>query len=116
MLTIGAITVATADGKSTEYECDQGGAEAGYRFRVVDLGRDVSQVLVLRKSHGNASVAGDAKVRRVGGGQDFSGRGIMLRRGAADPDGAFTATFTIKGRRGPETVRATCGKVETITL
>lgn len=116
MLTIGAVTVATADGKSTEYECDQGNAEAGYRFRVVDMGRDVSQVLVLRKSHGNASVAGDAKVRRVGSGGEFSGRGISLRRGATDSDGSFAATFTIKGRHGPETVRATCGKVETITL
>lgn len=116
MLSIGAATVATADGKSTEYECDQGGAEAGYRFRVVDLGRDASQILVLRKSHGNATVAGDAKVRRVGGGAEFTGRGITFRRGPSDSDGSFNGTFTIKGRHGPVTVKATCGKVETITL
>jgi hypothetical protein len=92
--------------KNVEYECDQGGANSGYRIRVVDLTPETSEVIVLKKSNGMASLVEDRKLKR----------GVGYKKSGVDSEGNWIGTFTLRGKRGTETVRAHCGRVETLTL
>lgn len=117
------LAVGAAEAKSVEYECDQGGSQSGYRIRVVELSRDLQEVIVLKKSNGSASVVADKKLKRVRGsanGNRFesnqSGHRMSFKKTNADSDGNWVGIFTIAEKRGPQIVQASCGRVETLTL
>lgn len=120
---IAVLAMGAAEAAKTEYECDDGNSGGGYRIRVVELNRDVREIIVLKKSNGSARVVENGKLRRAGGSPSnprFAGgkpgRALSFRSSAADADGNWTGTFTLPEKRGPLTVQAACGRVETLSL
>jgi hypothetical protein len=113
---LAAVSVGAALAKTAkvEYECDDGHAQSGYRIRVVELSRDVREMIVLKKANGSASLVGDQKLKADASGA--KGQGMSFKKSVMDADGNWTGTFTLSGKRGSQVVRASCGRVETITL
>lgn len=114
--TLAALTAATAQARGVEYECDDGSATSGYRIRIVELSKEIQEVLVLKKKNGSATLVEDRKLRRVGDRFESAkgGKRLTLKKSNADSAGNFTGTFTLPGKRGA--VKTACGKVETISL
>jgi hypothetical protein len=117
---LATLAVGAAEAKNTEYECDEGNANAGYRIRVVELSLDTQEVIVLKKKNGSASLVEDRKLKRVGSGTNYEfnrpNHRISFKKVNADSSGNWVGTFTIPGKRGSQTIQANCGRVETITL
>jgi hypothetical protein len=116
IITAVALAAAAAQARGVEYECDDGSAMSGYRIRVVEISKDLQEVLVLKKKNGSASLVEDRKLRRVGERFEFShgGKRMSFKKANVDAEGNFIGTFTLPGKRG--VVKASCGKVETITM
>ena len=116
IFTLAALTAATAQARGVEYECDDGSAMSGYRIRVVELTKEIQEVLVLKKKNGSATLVEDRKLRRVGDRYEFAkgGKRLSLRKTNVDSAGNFTGTFTLPGKRG--VVKTSCAPVETISL
>lgn len=118
-----ALGISAAEAKSVEYECDDGDQESGYRIRVVELSHEVQELIVLKKARGSADVVEVKKLKRItsdrhGIRYEFNkaGHRLALNKPTPDRDGNWTGTFTLPGKRGAQTVRASCGRVETLTL
>ena len=120
---LAALAAAAAEAKGIEYECDDGRAASGYRIRVVELSHDLQEVIVLKKSNGSATMIENKKLKRVGGSASApefvfnkAGHRVSFKKTAADSEGNWVGTFTLSGKRGAQTVRTTCGRVETLTM
>ncbi len=118
--TLAVLVASAAEAKNTEYECDEGNANAGYRIRVVELSHDTQEVIILKKKNGSASLVEDRKLKRVSGEANYEfnhpGHRITFKKAIADSNGNWVGTFTIPSKRGSQTVQANCGRVETLTL
>jgi hypothetical protein len=113
---LASLAALAAEARGVEYECDDGSAMSGYRIRVVEISKDVREVLVLKKKNGSATLVQDKKLKRVGAGFE-AGQGagrLSFKKSNPDSAGNWVGTFTLPGRRG--VVKATCGTVETISL
>ena len=115
---LAAVTLSVAQARGVEYECDDGNAQSGYRIRVVELSKEIREVIVLKKKNGSAKLVGDKKLRRIAGSSRFEykrdGQKMSYQKTVTDSDGNWTGTFTLPGKG--RTVRASCGRVETLTL
>jgi len=120
---LATLAAAVAEAKGIEYECDDGRSDSGYRIRVLELSRDVQEIIVLKKSNGSAKMVENKKLKRIGGPASApeyaftkTGHRVSFKKTAADSDGNWVGTFTLSGKGGAHTVRASCGRVETLTM